>query len=217
MPGNASFVPPPVNEMQRSLDDFEKFLYDEGSTPPLIHAGLMHAQFETIHPFLDGNGRTGRLLISMLLYQRNLLERPVLFFSSYFKRHQKSYYQALQSYHDGNPWAWLKFFLDAVIATANDSIRICKEITKLREEDMAKIQALAKRESESGVAVMRKLYAQPIITTRIIMEWTQFTRAGAQKLIDRFVNLKILEPKDERETYDRSYMYRTYLNIFSEE
>ena len=217
MPSNASFVPPTVNEMHRSLDDFEKFLHNERSAPPLIHAGFMHAQFETIHPFLDGNGRTGRLLISTLLYQRNLLERPVLFFSSYFKRHQKAYYQALQDYHSGNPWAWLAFFLDAVIDTANDSIRICKEITKLREEDMTKIQALAKRESESGVAVMRKLYAQPIITTRIIMEWTQFTRAGAQKLIDRFINLNILEPKDERETYDRSYMYRTYLNIFYEQ
>ena len=215
MPSNAYFVPPPVSEMNRALNDFETFLYDETATPPLIHAGLMHAQFETIHPFLDGNGRTGRLLISMLLCQRRLLERPVLFFSSYFKMHQKAYYQALQDYHDGKVWAWLEFFLDAVIYTANDSIKICKEITNLREEDMAKIQALAKRESESGVAVLRKLYAQPIVATRIIMNWTGFTRAGAQKLIDRFVDLNILEPKDVKETYDRSYIYRNYVNIFT--
>lgn len=215
MPSNASFVPPPVHEMNVALNDFEQFLHDEKIAPPLIHAGLMHSQFETIHPFLDGNGRTGRLLISMLLCQRKLLERPVLFFSSYFKKHQKAYYQALQDYHDGKILSWLDFFLDAVIDTANDSIQICKEITELREEDMAKIQALAKRESESGVAVMRKLYAQPIITTRIIMQWTGFTRTGAQKLIDRFITLKILEPKDEKETYDRSYIYRTYVSIFT--
>jgi len=151
----------------------------------------------------------------MLLCQRNLLERPVLFFSSYFKKHQKAYYQALQDYHDGKPWSWLEFFLDAVIDTANDSIQICKEITKLREDDMAKFQVLAKRESESGVAIIRKLYAQPIIRTRTIMEWTGFTRTGSQKLIDRFVNLEILEPKNEKETYDRSYIYRTYLSIFT--
>lgn len=215
MPGNASFVPPPVHEMHIALNDFEQFLHDEKIAPPLIHAGLMHSQFETIHPFLDGNGRTGRLLISMLLCQRKLLERPVLFFSSYFKKHQKAYYQALQDYHDGKILLWLDFFLNAVIDTANDSIQICKEITELREEDMTKIQALAKRESESGVAVMRRLYAQPIITTRIIMKWTGFTRTGAQKLIDRFVSLKILEPKDVRETYDRSYIYRTYVGIFT--
>ena len=215
MPSNASFVPPPVPEMQSALNDFEKFLHSEKVTPPLIHAGLMHAQFETIHPFLDGNGRTGRLLISMLLCQRKLLERPVLFFSSYFKKHQKAYYQALQNYHDGEAGSWLEFFLNAVIDTANDSIRICKEITKLREDDMAKIQSQAKRESESGVIVLRKLYAQPIISTRIIMEWTGFTRAGAQKLIDRFINLVILEPKDDKETYDRAYIYRKYLDIFT--
>lgn len=215
MPSNASFVPPPVHEMNAALNDFEQFLHDEKIAPPLIHAGLMHSQFETIHPFLDGNGRTGRLLISMLLCQRKLLERPVLFFSSYFKKHQKAYYQALQDYHDGKILLWLDFFLDAVIDTANDSIQICKEITELREEDMTKIQALAKRESESGVAVMRKLYAQPIITTRIIMEWTGFTRTGAQKLIDRFITLEILEPKDAKETYDRSYIYRRYVSIFT--
>lgn len=214
-PDNASFVPPTVNEMHRALNDFEKFLRDEKETLPIMHAATSHAQFETIHPFLDGNGRTGRLIITMLLCHRNMLERPVLFLSSYFKKHQKVYYQRLHDYHDGEVEAWFDFFLDGVIETANDSILICKKITALREEDMAKIQALAKRESESGVVVLRKLYTQPIISTKAIMQWTGFSRAGAQKVIDRFVKLEILDLKDEKEKYDRTYIYRKYMNIFT--
>lgn len=215
-PDNASFVPPTVDEMKRALSDLEKFLHDEHATLPIIHAALSHAQFETIHPFLDGNGRTGRMMITLLLCHRNMLERPVLFLSSYFKKHQKAYYQRLHEYHDGKVSEWLDFFLDGVIDTANSSIAISKKITTLREDDMAKILSLAKRESESGVLVLRKLYAQPIISTKTIMEWTSFSRAGAQKLIDRFMNLNILTLKDETETYDRTYIYGKYMDIFTE-
>jgi Fic family protein len=214
-PDNASFVPPTVHEMNRALNDFEKFLHDEKETLPLIHAAISHAQFETIHPFLDGNGRTGRLIITMLLWHRNMLERPVLFLSSYFKKHQKVYYQRLHDYHDGKVEAWLDFFLDGVIETANDSILVSKKITTIREDDMAKIQALAKRESESGVLILRKLYTQPIVSTKTIMEWTHFSRAGAQKVIDRFIKLDILDLRDEKEKYDRTYIYRKYMNIFT--
>ncbi len=213
-PSNALFVPPPANEIMRVLGDFEHFLHDEKSVLPLLHVGITHAQFETIHPFLDGNGRTGRLLISMLLCHRNMLERPVLFLSSYFKKYQKVYYQKLNDYHSGDTESWINFFLDGVIETANDSILISKEITKLREEDMTKIQALAKRESESGVLVLQKLYNQPIVSTKTIMDWTGFSRVGSQKVIDRFINLGILEQKNEKETYDRAYMYRRYINMF---
>lgn len=212
---NALFVPPPISEMKTALDYFEKFLRSEAETLPLIHIALMHAQFETIHPFLDGNGRTGRLLITMLLCHRNLLERPVLFLSSFFKKNQKAYYTGLNSYHEGDVGIWLEFFLDGVIDTANESIRTSKEITELRDDDMAKIQSLARRESESGVLVLKKLYAKPIVTTRIIMDWTGFTRAGAQKLIDRFVSLDILQPRDKKESYDRTYIYKNYVDIFT--
>ncbi|KKW41713.1 MAG: Filamentation induced by cAMP protein Fic [Candidatus Magasanikbacteria bacterium GW2011_GWA2_56_11] len=213
-PNNASFVPPTVSEMNRALNDLEKFLHNEKLALPLIHAALTHAQFETIHPFLDGNGRAGRLLITMLLCHRNMLERPVLFLSSYFKKHQKIYYQKLHDYHFGEVESWIDFFLDGVIETANDSISVSKQITKLRENDMAKIQSLAKRESASGVLVLRKLYAQPIVSSKTIMEWTKFSRVGSQKLIDRFMNLDILELKDAKETYDRAFVYRKYIDIF---
>lgn len=214
-PANALFVPPPKEQMKVSLDHLEKFLHDEKSVLPLIHIALSHAQFETVHPFLDGNGRTGRLIITMLLCHRNLLERPVLFLSSYFKKHQKIYYQRLNAYHSGEVEAWLDFFLDGVIETANDSIAISKEIRALRDTDMAKIQVLAKRESESSMLVLSKLYAKPIINTRTIMDWTNFSRPGAQKVVDRFISLGILKPQKEEGTYDQTYVYSKYLRIFT--
>jgi Fic family protein len=213
-PENASFVPPPVHEMNQALNDFEKFLHNEDLTLPIIHIALAHAQFETIHPFLDGNGRNGRLLITLLFYQRNLLERPVLFLSSYFKKHQKIYYSKLNGYHYGEVDPWLDFFLDGVIETSNQSIAVSKKIRALRDEDMTKIQALGKRESKSGVLVLSQLYANPIITTKIVMEWTGFSRAGTQKLIDRFIELNILKVQDEKEAYDRKYVYKKYLDTF---
>ena len=214
LPSNASFVPPPVHEMQKALNDLEKFLHDEKATLPLVHIALAHAQFETIHPFLDGNGRTGRLLITMLLCHKAMLEKPVLFLSSYFKKHQKIYYQKLYGYHHSEVEAWIDFFLDGVIETADQAISISKKITKLREIDMTKIQGLAKRESESGILVLQKLYGQPIISTKIVMDWTGFSRVGAQKVVDRFSKLGILEQKDDRKTYDRSYYYKNYIEIF---
>lgn len=216
-PSNASFVPPPVDEMNHALSDFEKFLHAKLQTLPLLHIAIMHAQFETIHPFLDGNGRTGRLIITMLLCYWNLLERPVLFLSSYFKKHQKIYYGKIHGYHFGEVEEWVNFFLDGVIETANESINISKKTTKLREDDMEKIQSLDRKSSESGALILRKLYSQPIVTTKNIMEWTGFSRPGSLKAIERFVNLGILKPRDEKEIYDRSYIYNKYVNIFLSE
>lgn len=214
-PSNALFVPPPKEEMKIALDHLEKFLHNEKAVLPLIHIAFSHAQFETIHPFLDGNGRTGRLLVSMLLCHRNLLERPVLFLSSYFKKHQKIYYQRLNGYHDGGVEAWLDFFLDGVIETAKESIVISKEIRALRDIDMAKIQMLAKRESKSSMLVLSKLYAKPIVNIRTIMDWTGFSRPGAQRVVDRFIGLGILKTQKEEGTYDQTYVYSKYLSAFT--
>jgi Fic family protein len=215
-PREASFVPSPVHEMKNSLSDFEKFLHDKESTLPIIKIAFVHSQFETIHPFLDGNGRTGRLLITLLFYNKGLLENPVLFLSSYFKKHQKTYYSKLNSYHEGEVFEWLEFFLDGVIETAKNSIDVSKKIMKLRDKDMMKIQALAKREAESGVLVLSKLYESPVVNTKIIMNWTGFTRAGAQKLIDRFVDMKILKTENKKGDYDKKYIYENYLRVFVE-
>ena len=214
-PANASYVPPPPSEMQRALDDFEKFIHSKDDLLPLLKAGLIHAQFETIHPFLDGNGRTGRLLITFYLWLSKLLEKPVLFLSSYFKKHQQVYYARLNGYHRGKVEQWLNFLLDGVIETAEQAISTAQAITKLRQEDMEKIQALSKTASESGVVVLRKLFALPIVNVNTIKGWTGFTRQGAQRVIDRFVKLGILEQKDKNETYGRSFIYRRYVDIFT--
>jgi len=215
-PANASFVPPPPIEMKRSLNDFEKFLHSKKAMLPLLKVGLIHAQFETIHPFLDGNGRTGRLLISLYLWLNDLLEKPVLFLSTYFKKHQQIYYERLNDYRKGKAEEWLDFLLDGVIETANQAITTAKVITELRQKDMEKIQALSKTSAESGIIVLRNLFALPVVNVNKIVEWTDFTRQGAQRVIDRFVKLGILEQKDKNETYGRSFIYKKYVDIFLE-
>jgi Fic family protein len=213
-PDNARFVPPPVDEMNKSLGELEVFIHTDDLTPIVIKAGIIHAQFETIHPFLDGNGRTGRMLITFYLWKEGFLEKPVLFLSAYFKKHQILYYERLFGYHNGNVYDWADFFLDGVIEIANEAIDIVGKITFLREDDIRKLQFLGKRASESAIIVLPKLYGQPIVNNAVIQEWTGFTRAGAQTVIDRFIKIGILSPKDKDKKYGQSYEYKKYLDIF---
>ncbi|MGH7885374.1 MAG: Fic family protein, partial [Thermodesulfobacteriota bacterium] len=214
-PVDAHYVPPPVFEMNRALDDFEKFLHSQSySIPSLIKTALMHSQFELIHPFLDGNGRTGRLLITLHIWFEKLLDRPVLFLSSYFKKYQQTYYDRLDNYRNGDVDKWLDFFLDGVVETAEQAIDIVRKITILREEDMKKIQRLGKTASKSAVVVLPQLFKLPIVNLAKIKELTGFTRQGAYKVIDRFIDLGILEIKDETKKYGKIYIYRRYVDIF---
>jgi Fic family protein len=214
-PDNASYVPPPVDDMLRSLADLEIFINASDAIPVVIKAGLVHAQFETIHPFIDGNGRTGRMLINFYLWKEGYLEKPVLFLSSYFKRHQKLYYEKLAGYHNAKVDEWVDFFLDGVIEIANEAVEIVGKITTLRGKDMAQVQSMGKRAAESSMTVLTSLYSQPIVNVPTIQKWTGFsTRRGAQKLIDRFIEKGILSPKDKDVKYGQSYVYKTYLDIF---
>ncbi|MBK7884530.1 MAG: Fic family protein [Chitinophagaceae bacterium] len=212
---NASFVPPPVEAMNRSLADFEKFIHDT-TLMPVLQAGILHAQFETIHPFLDGNGRTGRLLITLFLFERAVLEKPVLFLSSFFKKNQQLYYDKLNAYHHNKTNEWLHFFLDGVIETANQSIETSKKITALRETDMRKIQALGKREAASGVKFLQNLFKNPITNHAMVVNAMQFSRSGSAKLIDRFIDLEILEVFNETIKYGKTYTYKKYIDIFKD-
>lgn len=216
-PDNARFVPPPVEEMQRALGDLETFMHANDETLTLIKAALIHAQFETIHPFLDGNGRTGRMLITFYLWKEGYVGKPVLFLSSYFKKHQKIYYERLFGYHFGSVVDWVDFFLDGVIEIANEAIDIVGKITALREKDMIQIHKLGKRASESAMLVLPKLYEQPIVTVAVIQKWTSFSRVGSQAVIDRFIQMGILIRKDKDKKYGQSYIYKRYVDIFSEE
>lgn len=213
-PKNAAFVPPPVTEMNKALRDLEKFIHAD-TIIPILHAAILHGQFETIHPFLDGNGRTGRLMTTLFLYERSILEKPVLFLSSYFKKHQKVYYQKIDGYHNGKVDEWIEFFLDGVIEIANQSIDASKLITKLREQDMIKIQGLGKREATSGVQFLQKLFNSPIVSVKTVVDQSGYTRAGAQKLIDRFIDLEILKARNTNTKYAKSYIYKSYIDIFN--
>ena len=214
-PDNARFVPPPAPEMNTALSELEKFMHARESTPTVIKAGLIHAQFETIHPFLDGNGRTGRMLITFYLWKEGYLEKPVLFLSSYFKKHQKLYYEKLLGYHHGRVGEWTDFFLDGVIEIADEAIDTVGKITALRQSDLDQTRSLGKRSAASAVMVFPKLYAQPIVNVAVIQKWTGFTRAGAQTVIDRFIKMGILTPKDADKKYGQSYVYKKYLDIFT--
>lgn len=216
-PADASFVPPAPDDMHRSLNDLEKFIHSKDEYPSLIKAGLIHAQFETIHPFTDGNGRTGRILIAMYIHHAKLLEIPVLYLSSYFKKYQKLYYHRLQDYHDEDAQieAWLEFFLEGVAEIAESSIETCAKITVLRDNDFAKMQKLGKKSAESTLEIIRKLYGQPIVGVAEIMKWTGFSPQGAYNVIQRMENLKILEPLGDA-TYGQKYIYADYYGIFDE-
>lgn len=213
---NAKYIPPTPEEMKRSLSDLEKFIHSNKlETLPLVKAALLHAQFETIHPFNDGNGRTGRMLVTMFLWHEKLLEIPILYLSEYFKRHQKLYYEKLQNYHDGEVAEWVDFFLDGVIDIAESAILTCEKITKLREKDMIKIQQMSKTASESSIKILINLYKMPIVGIADIAKWTGHTRQGAYKDIERLVKSNILTPiKQGENVYAQKWKYAEYLSLF---
>ena len=214
-PATARFVPPPPAELPRCLDDFEKFLYSDNSYPPLIKAALAHAQFETIHPFLDGNGRAGRLLTTFYLCKLGMLERPVLYLSEYFLNNHRAYYDALNEYHSehGEISTWLDFFLDGVAIIADEAIGISKKINTLRQKDTDKIQTLGRR-AKTGIIVLENLYRLPIVNVRKIEEWTGLSRPQANELVKKFVEIGILEQKDKDVEYGREFWYKNYLSLF---
>ena len=213
----ATFIPPPPSELYRCLDDLEKFIYSENDYTPLIKAALVHAQFETIHPFLDGNGRTGRLLTTFYLCKLGILEKPVLYLSDYFLKNRKQYYDCLSGYRIENSDinSWLDFFLNGVAVIAEEAIDISKKINSLRINDLSKIQTLGKR-AKKAILVLEKLYNLPIITVKKIEEWTGLSRPQANELTKKMVELGILEQIDKKIGYRRQFWYKNYLDLFME-
>lgn len=218
-PGNARFVPPPVHEMRNALGQLENFIHADDDYLPLVKAAMLHAQFETIHPFADGNGRTGRMMITMYIWHQKLLESPVLYLSSYFKKHQEIYYERLNAYHaeDSQLNEWVEFFLDGVIEVAESAIAVCEAIAALRERDMRKIQSLGKAAAPMTLSVLKELYRVPTIGIADIVKWTGYSRPGSYKVIDRLIEMKILYPAKDEKSYGQKYTYADYVRIFGDE
>lgn len=212
----ATFVPPPPHEVPQALSDLERFLHSENQLPPLVQVGLVHAQFETIHPFLDGNGRIGRLLITFLLTEKKRLARPVLYLSHYFKRHRAEYYERLQAVRDEGDWeGWLAFFLRGVAEVATQATETAAAILRMREEYRNRITAKLGRAAGNGHRVMEKLFNHPIVTVATVREWLDITPAGANNLVNRLVDAGVLR---EITGYARNRRFRfdPYLRLVEE-
>lgn len=212
----ATFVPPPAAEVPQALGDLEKFLHTPCELPALIQIGLAHAQFETIHPFLDGNGRVGRLLITFLLCQREILIKPVLYLSHFFKRHRAEYYERLQNIRDQDDWEeWLIFFLRGVAEVSNEATDTARRILELREEHRAAITTHLGRAAGNGHRVLENLYQRPIIAISQVQELTGTTYQAANQLVSRFAELDIVKEITGNRR-NRLFRYEPYIQVFTE-
>jgi len=215
-PGNAMFVPPPASEVDECLKHFERFLHDEPeATPPLVKAALAHVQFETIHPFLDGNGRVGRLLIALQLANEKLLREPLLYLSLHFKAHRRTYYELLNRVRESGDWeTWLEFFADAVLSSATQAAGSAKRLLELGTADARRIEGLG-RAAVSALAVHRALQRQPIATAASLVTATELTAATVNKSLAHLERLGIVAELTSRQR-GRVFSYRRYADILNE-
>lgn len=215
-PGNALFVPPPVTELDAGLDAFERFLHEEQSRlPALIKAGLLHVQFETLHPFLDGNGRIGRLLVTLYLCVNGVLRKPLLYLSLYLKTHRADYYRLLQEVRENGAWeAWLEFFLDGVTQTANQAFDAATRIVELFKSDRERITAEGER-AASALRVHELLQQNPFATAKLLVERTGLTMPTINAALAFLVRLEIVEEVTGRKR-GRVFGYRAFLAILNE-
>lgn len=180
----ATFIPPPPHDVPALLGDVETFLHQEDAVPLLITIGLAHAQFETIHPFLDGNGRIGRLLITFLLCERKVLHKPVLYLSHFFKQHREEYYDRLQAVRDKGDWeAWLTFFLRGVAEVSVEAAMTARNILALREEHRRPITDRLGRAAGNGHCLLEQLYEKPIVSVNDVRAISRTTFPSANQIV----------------------------------
>lgn len=212
----AIFVPPPPHEVEDHLSALERFIHSNVNIPPLIKIGMIHAQFETIHPFLDGNGRVGRLLITFLLCQNEILIRPVLYLSHYFKRHRARYYELLQKVRDEGEWeAWIKFFLEGVATVSLEATATARAIVELRENHRQTIIDNFGRAAGNALRVLESLYKTPFTATSSVQKLLKITFPPASNLIQKMVKADMLVEVTGQDRY-RIYQYRPYVSLFSD-
>ncbi|CAK7034344.1 MAG: Protein adenylyltransferase SoFic [Desulfovibrio sp.] len=214
-PGNAAFVPPPAEDVLECMSKLELFLHDQPEpTPVLLKAALAHVQFETIHPFLDGNGRLGRLLIALLLCEQKVLREPMLYLSLYFKTHRQYYYELLNNVRMTGDWeAWLDFFAEAVIVTATQAVETAQLLLNLSNQDRDKISGLG-RAAASTLQVHRALMEHPIATSGSLVEKTGITPATVNKALGHLEQLGIVKELTAQKR-NRLFSYAGYIEIMS--
>jgi Fic family protein len=212
----ASFVPPPPDQVPVALGDLETFLHTEEGLPMLVKIGLTHAQFETIHPFLDGNGRVGRLLITFLLTQAGILHKPVLYLSHYFKRHRQAYYEHLQAIRDAGDWeSWLAFFFRGVAEVSAEAAETARRILALREDHRAAVTRGLGRGAGNGHKVLESLFDRPILSVNQVQAMIGTTYPAANELVARLVGLGILT-EITGNARNRRFRYDPYVRLFTE-
>jgi len=216
-PGNAEYVPPPPEHLIDCMGSLEKFLHDDPvRMPTLLKAGLAHVQFETIHPFLDGNGRVGRLLITLLLCEEDALTDPILYLSLYFKTHRQMYYDMLQNVRTEGAWEeWLRFFLRGVQETSNQATEAARAILELFQRDRTAIDETLGRAAGSALRVHELLQRRPVLNTKQAVKRLSLTRPTILSALENLQDLGMVRELTGKERY-RVYVYDRYFNILDE-
>ena len=212
----AAYVPPPPYRVAQDLSELERFIHTDTALPLLVRIGLVHAQFETIHPFLDGNGRVGRLLITFLLCEQRVLLKPVLYLSYFFRRHRQQYYEELQSVRDRGTWErWLGFFLRGVVEVSGQATDTVRRILALRETHRRAITETLGRAAGNGHRVLDHLYERPIASVADVQGLIGTTYATANNLVARLADCDILQ-EFTGQSRNRIFRYREYIDLFHE-
>ncbi len=210
----ATYVPPPPELVPQALGDLESFIHAEDDLPVLIRIGLVHAQFETIHPFLDGNGRIGRLLITFLLMNGGVLHKPVLYLSYYLKQHRSRYYELLQAVRDRGAYEeWLSFFLQGVSEVSAQASDTARRMLSLREAHRALIAERLGRAAGGGHRILEHLYTRPIVSVNEVRDLLYVTYTAANGLVDRLVDVGVLAEMTGQ-ARNRRFQYAAYIDLF---
>jgi Fic family protein len=209
----ATYIPPPANQMNECLAELEKFMNQKDRIPPLIKIAMIHAQFETIHPFRDGNGRIGRLLITLFLCQQNILRQPLLYLSSFLKNNRRLYYENLQTIRDQGDWEeWIKFFLQGIYSVAREASAIARDIIALQESNKRLIQSELGSTGNKALVLLDKLCNTPMVSAKKVSELLGVSPTTAGSLIKRLVDIGILKERGESKR-NRIFSYQKYWDI----
>lgn len=210
---NATFVPPSIQDMKEALSDLEMFFYDNSDIPLLVKISIIHAQFETIHPFLDGNGRMGRLLITFLLCQKQILSQPLLYLSYYFKKNRGKYYDSLMTVREEGDWeSWIKFFLQGVAEVSDEATNTAKDILGLKTYYEEKLRELNNLHS---TRLFEYLFEEPFVNKNKVKDYLNVSYPTASKIVDEFCEMGILRDNTPHQQRNKAFIFADYLKILN--